>query len=102
MAVKQNEHVVIPALSAEQAGDPEKLVLWWSQVKFSLEQVLPGLVLNVNGLVDGSLRVFRMEKLAAAPKDIAEGWVAWADGTNWNPGSGAGLYEYRGGSWNKL
>ncbi len=31
-----------------------------------------------------------------------EGLVAFADGVNWNPGSGAGLYEYRGGAWNKL
>lgn len=25
--------------------------------------------------------------------------LAIADGTNWNPGSGAGLYRYQGGSW---
>jgi hypothetical protein len=31
-----------------------------------------------------------------------EGLVAFANGTDWNPGSGAGLYEYRGGAWNKL
>lgn len=37
-----------------------------------------------------------------APDKLKEGMVANADGTNWNPGSGAGLYEYIGGSWNKL
>lgn len=25
--------------------------------------------------------------------------LAEADGTDWNPGSGAGLYCYRGGTW---
>lgn len=37
-----------------------------------------------------------------APARLYNGLVAFADGTNWNPGSGAGLYEYRGGAWNKL
>lgn len=37
-----------------------------------------------------------------APDRTKEGMVVNADGTNWNPGSGAGLYEYIGGSWNKL
>lgn len=37
-----------------------------------------------------------------APSRVKEGMVANADGTNWNPGAGAGLYEYVGGAWNKL
>lgn len=40
--------------------------------------------------------------LAAAPKKPREGMLAIADGTNWNPGSGKGLYEYKSGSWSKL
>lgn len=39
---------------------------------------------------------------AVAPERVKEGMVMNADGTNWNPGAGAGLYEYTGGSWNKL
>ena len=31
-----------------------------------------------------------------------EGMIVNADGTDWNPGSGAGLYEYVGGAWSKL
>lgn len=38
----------------------------------------------------------------AAPTKLFEGLVAKADGTNWNPGSGAGVYCYRGGSWTFL
>ncbi len=33
------------------------------------------------------------------PEKPTEGLTRWADGTNWNPGSGAGLYRYVGGSW---
>lgn len=40
--------------------------------------------------------------LAVEPLRKREGDVANADGTNWNPGSGAGLYQYLSGSWVKL
>lgn len=36
------------------------------------------------------------------PERLTEGLVANADGTDWNPGSGAGLYEYVSGAWSKL
>lgn len=38
----------------------------------------------------------------APPEKVADGFVALADGTNWNPGGGAGFYGYRGGAWRKL
>lgn len=31
-----------------------------------------------------------------------EGQLVFADGTDWNPGGGAGYYERVGGAWNKL
>lgn len=31
-----------------------------------------------------------------------EGMIAYADGTDWNPGGGKGSYEYRGAAWFKL
>ncbi len=36
------------------------------------------------------------------PKDavLRKGMLAYADGTNWNPGSGEGLYRYNGSIWN--
>lgn len=37
-----------------------------------------------------------------APIRVKEGLVAYADGTNWNPGAGRGLYEYKSGAWSKL
>jgi hypothetical protein len=39
------------------------------------------------------------QTLNAAPARPVEGMVVKADGTNWNPGSGAGTYQYRAGTW---
>lgn len=43
-----------------------------------------------------------LETLYAAPKKYREGTIVKADGSVWNPGSGAGVYCYRGGSWTFL
>lgn len=40
--------------------------------------------------------------LHVAPKKPREGTVACADGTDWAPGVGAGLYQYIGSAWVKL
>jgi hypothetical protein len=37
--------------------------------------------------------------LTAAPAKPQIGQVIFADGTNWNPGSGRGLYYYDSGGW---
>lgn len=39
---------------------------------------------------------------AVAPEKPREGMIVSADGVHWNPGSGAGAYEYIGGAWVKL
>jgi hypothetical protein len=44
----------------------------------------------------------RFGPLAAQPEHYVEGDLVFANGTDWNPGSGAGLYERRGGAWRKL
>lgn len=36
------------------------------------------------------------------PNKLILGMTVLADGTNWNPGSGAGVYTYYGGAWHKL
>ena len=41
-------------------------------------------------------------ELHVEPDKPRTGMVALADGTNWNPGSGAGFYGYRGGAWQFL
>lgn len=37
--------------------------------------------------------------LNAEPSRYSVGFVAYADGTNWNPGSGEGLYVYKSTGW---
>jgi hypothetical protein len=39
---------------------------------------------------------------AVEPTKVYEGLVVNANGTDWNPGSGAGLYQYLSGAWVKL
>lgn len=43
-----------------------------------------------------------LRQSARAPTRPREGMIVSADGTNWNPGAGAGAYEYKGGAWVKL
>ena len=43
-----------------------------------------------------------LKTLYAEPKRIFDGMVVVADGTTWNPGSGAGAYVYRASGWHFL
>lgn len=43
-----------------------------------------------------------LRQVAFAPVKPREGMIVSADGTNWDPGAGAGAYEYKGGAWVKL
>ncbi len=38
----------------------------------------------------------------AAPAKPFSGMTVYADGTNWNPGGGEGVYTYYAGAWNRL
>lgn len=44
----------------------------------------------------------QFDTLHAEPKKPRPGLVVCADGADWNPGSGAGHYSYRGGAWHFL
>ena len=45
--------------------------------------------------------VLVVPELHAEPKAI-EGLVVYADGTDWDPGAGVGLYRFGGGVWVKI
>ena len=103
MAVKQNQQVLIPALDMGTASNPAALAAWWDKVKFAFDQVLPQLISNVNDMVSGNFETLTFRSLPKAPVNLKTGQVAYADGTNWNPGAGEGLYEYRSdAAWHKL
>lgn len=43
-----------------------------------------------------------VEFLHVEPEKVFEGLVVGADGTDWNPGAGQGIYAYYNSTWNKL
>ncbi len=43
-----------------------------------------------------------LKTLTEEPKNLKPGLTVLADGTAWNPGSGAGVYTYYGSAWHKL
>lgn len=43
-----------------------------------------------------------LRQVGRAPDKPREGMIVSANGTTWNPGAGAGAYEYKGGAWVKL
>ncbi len=49
------------------------------------------------GIVDAG----KIPALSVEPTKPREGDVAIADGTNWDPGAGQGVYTYYNGTWNK-
>lgn len=52
-------------------------------------------------VIEGS-DVLRVDMTNSAPAKPREGHIRFADGTNWNPGGGKGIYAYYSGAWNKL
>lgn len=50
----------------------------------------------------GSIDNVKLPALAAEPEKYSNGMIVYADGTNWNPGSGAGFYGRESGAWVKL
>lgn len=57
---------------------------------------------KISQAMETSDEVFNLKTLYAAPNKYREGTIAKADGTTWNPGSGAGVYVYRGAAWHLL
>lgn len=53
-------------------------------------------------LAFASLNNLTLPALAAEPERIQNGMVVYANGTDWNPGSGAGFYGREAGAWVKL
>lgn len=43
-----------------------------------------------------------VEMLHAEPVRVKEGLIVGADGSDWDPGGGQGVYAYYNSTWNKL
>ena len=71
--------------------DPALFAAWVQQEFQSVSQAL-----------EQSRAFLLLDTLYAAPRKIREGLIVKADGTAWNPGSGAGVYCFRAGAWRFL
>lgn len=56
---------------------------------------------NIRDSIDEIVKSFFV-KTHVAPARPIDLMIRFADGSDWDPGSGAGLYQYYGGVWNKL
>lgn len=68
----------------------------------ALEPVLTALVKEFSAVREAFVRAedfAELRVLHAAPEKVRNGMEVEADGTDWNPGSGAGKYVYRSGAW---
>ena len=59
-------------------------------------------LLRIKQALDRASPSLDLEVLHAEPDRIKNGMIVEADGTDWNPGSGAGTYILRSGAWVKL
>ena len=46
--------------------------------------------------------IVMLNTLYEEPRRVSDGMVVYADGTEWNPGSGIGFYGRQNGAWIKL
>lgn len=53
-------------------------------------------------VLSGAQDRITLKTWSVQPPKPREGDIVKADGTAWNPGSGAGSYQYRGGAWRFL
>lgn len=70
--------------------DTEELIDWLGREFEAVEQAL--------ALQD----LVKLKELHEPPVKLQTGQIVLADGTDWNPGAGAGFYGYYGGAWHKL
>lgn len=69
------------------------------QLREYLRTELQALATVLNELDSYSLK---FDELHAEPARRFTGLTVLADGTDWNPGSGAGVYTFYGAAWHKL
>lgn len=80
-----------PQLSGVSLTDDLFAVMQWMEQEL---RTIAGAI-NETTLVD-------LRPVGAAPDKPRDGMVVNANGSTFNPGAGAGLYERKGGAWVKL
>lgn len=72
-------------------SDPEQLAAW---VERNLNRL--------GELLNNGASFLRLVPQYAEPDKYFDGMLVYADGTNWDPGSGEGIYARYNSTWNKL
>lgn len=72
--------------------------LQMSQLMQWLIEEFKSISLASNAAVDTPMNT----ELHEEPRKPRDGMIVYADGTNWNPGSGKGFYGRENGAWVKL
>jgi hypothetical protein len=67
-----------------------------------LEQLVGWLRREFRAVSMAQQSIWDLDVLSAEPEHLFDGMVRFADGTNWNPGAGRGVYCYSAGAWVKL
>ena len=73
-------------------GDPENLRSYLTQ---EFQRLAIALAAN-------QVESIQLVERHSAPNKPRDGLVVFADGTNWNPGGGRGVYVYSSAAWVKL
>ncbi len=81
-----------PSPAHGQSTDPKALLSYMGRLFRDLAAALSAMRVDF----------VQMEVAHMVPDKPRNGMLVEADGTNWNPGSGAGLYIYRSGAWVKV
>lgn len=80
----------------EQLFVPQKPPEDKDQLNEYIWRMLRDIAQNLESIADGRI----IEKRHVAPSKPRDGMIAYADGTNWNPGAGGeGLYYFKSGTW---
>ena len=62
----------------------------------------PRLQRELQKVAESISTIHQHDVLHKAPKGPRQGLVVFADGTDWDPGAGEGLYVYLSTGWSKL
>lgn len=76
-----------------------------SNVPFDRDALIPWLAqefANIRRALTQADQYLLLSDLNKEPEKIADGMIVLADGANWDPGLGQGVYCYYNGAWNKL
>jgi hypothetical protein len=77
--------VYIPAQFTGDPKDPTQLMNWLQNELGKIQAATKGKIIQLD------------QSNAVPPGSLSLGMIAFADGVNWNPGSGKGVYIYDGG-----